>query len=181
MASLLNLLVSVCPGDEGRPPAVPPPPVPHLGPLLACPPAPAITDTDAEGGTAGGRGRARGRGDAPGPTLAAGEGLDPGGDATGHGLGLGLGPTTGAEPEPEIGTGTGTGDDTPHTDEQGFTLRLLSGRCFIPPPPVQPADVFFFFFVADHAPAHDRGQGDGVEAVEATGEETATAAAPHSL
>lgn len=131
-----------------------------------------------EGGTADGRGRARGRGDAPGPTLAEGEGLDPGGDATGHGhghgLGLGLGPTTGAEPE----IGTGTGDDTPHTDEQGFTLRPLSGGVLFPP-------LFnlltFFFPLADHVPAHDRGQGDGVEAVEATGEERAPASAPHSL
>lgn len=35
--------------------------------------------------------------------------------------------------------------------------------------------------MADHALAHDREQGEGVEVVEATGGETATAAAPHSL
>lgn len=39
----------------------------------------------------------------------------------------------------------------------------------------------FFFSMADHGLAHDRGQGEGVEAVEATGAETATAAVPHSL
>lgn len=35
--------------------------------------------------------------------------------------------------------------------------------------------------MADHVLAPDRGQGEGVEVVEATGVETATAAAPHSL
>lgn len=33
--------------------------------------------------------------------------------------------------------------------------------------------------MADHVLALDRGQGEGVAAVEATGAETATAAAPH--
>lgn len=129
------MLVLVCPGDGGRPPAAPPPPVPHLGPPLACPHGPALTDTDAEGGTAGGRGRARGRGDAPGLTLVEGEGLHRGGDATEHGLGPG--PTTEAEPE----TGTETGDDTHHTDEQGFTLQpLLGGFFFL----ISAADFFLF-------------------------------------
>lgn len=124
---LLNVLVLVCPGDGGRPPAVPPPPpVPHLGPPLACPHGPAITDTDAEGGTAGGQGRARGRGDAPGRTLVEGEGLHLGGDVIGHGLGPG--PTTEAEPE----TGTETGDDIHHTEEQGFILQPLLGGIFFP-------------------------------------------------
>lgn len=119
------MLVLVCPGDGGRPPAVPPPPAPRLGPPLACPHGPAITDTDAEGGTAGGQGRARGPGDAPGLTLVEGGGLHLGGDATGHGLGPG--PTTEAEPE----TGTETGDDTHHTEERGFTLQpLLGGGSF---------------------------------------------------
>lgn len=120
------MLVLVCPGDGGHPPAGPSPPVPHHGPPLACLHGPAITDTDAEVGTAGGRGRARGRGDAPGLTLVEGEGLHRGGDVTGHGLGPGPGPTTEAEPE----TGTETGDDTHHTEEQGFTLQPLLGGFF---------------------------------------------------
>lgn len=171
------MLVLVCPGDGGRPPAAPPPPVPHLGPPLACPHGPAITDTDAEGGTAGGRGRARGRGDAPGLTLVGGGGLHLGGDVTGHGPGHGPGPGPTTEAEPE--TGTETGDDTRRTEEQGFTLQpLLGGFFFL----IYTADFLFFYFfcLADHVPAHDRGPGEGVEAVEATGAETATAAAPHS-
>lgn len=112
---LLNLLVSVCPGDEGRPPVPPLPPVPHLGPPLACLPAHGITDV--EGGTAGDHDRAHGQGDALGHTPVAGEGLGPEGGAIGHGLG----PTT--ETGPEIGTETG--DDTHHTDERGLTLPPL--------------------------------------------------------
>lgn len=135
LASLLNVLVLVCPGDGGRPPAVPPPPVPHLAPLLACPRGPAITDTDVEGGTAGGRGRARGRGDAPGLTPVEGAGLHRGGDVTGHGLGPG--PATEAGPE----TGTETGDDTHHTGEQGFTLQPLLGGVFF----FSLFRLFFFF------------------------------------
>lgn len=109
---LLNLLVSVCPGDEGRPPVVPLPPVPvHLGRPLPCLPAHGITDV--EGGTAGGRERAHGQGAALGHTPVAG--LDP------EGGGHDLGPTTEAGPEIE----TETGDDTHHTDERGLTLLPL--------------------------------------------------------
>lgn len=119
---LPNLLVSVCPGDEGRPPVVPLPPVPvHLGPPLACLPAHGITDTDVEGGTAGGRERARGQGAALGHTPVAG--LDPEEGASGHDLG----PTTETGPEIE----TETGDDIHHTDERGLTLLPLKGGVFI--------------------------------------------------
>lgn len=122
---LLNLLVSACPGDEGRPPVAPLPPVPRLGPPLACLPAHGITVTDVEGGTAGGRARAHGQGDVLGHTPAAGEGLDLEGGASGRDLG----PTSETGPE----TGTETGDDTHRTGEQGLTLL--------------PLQVFFFFLL----------------------------------
>lgn len=116
---LLNLLVSACPGDEGRPPVAPLPPVPHLGPPLACLPAHGTTVMDVEGGTAGGRAHARahGQGGVLGHTPVAGEGPDLEGGASGRDLD----PTIETGPETE----TETGDDTHHTDEQGLTLLPL--------------------------------------------------------
>lgn len=113
--SLLKLLLSVCPGDEGRPPVVPLPPlpVPRLGPPLALLPVHAATGVDAGGETGGARGPRRGRGGVPDLIPGVEEGPGPGGDGTGHDRG----PTT--ETESEKGTGTGTGDDIQLADERG--------------------------------------------------------------
>lgn len=110
---LLQQRVSVCLGDESRPPVPPrplPPLAPPLAPLLAHPPVRAATDADAGGGTGGDLGPGRDRSGVPGlsPGVEGTEGR-PGGGVTGHARG----PTIGT------GTGTGTGGDTRHADDPG--------------------------------------------------------------
>lgn len=129
--SLLKLLLSVCPGDEGRPPVVPLPPlpVPHLGRPLALLPVRAAPGAAAGGETGGARGLRRGRGGVPDPIPGVEEGPDPGGDGTGHDRG----PTTETEREKGTGTGTetGTGGDTQLAGERGWTPQRLPAVSYL--------------------------------------------------
>lgn len=166
-----------CPGDEGHLPVapLPPPPAPHLGLPLALLPIHAEPGVE-EGGEMGIVHEAdHGRDGVPDLTPEAEEGMeevDPGEGVTGHDQGpmIETGSERGSEKE--------TDDDTLHADGQGT-------RTSWPPSMLQSLFYNTYFIetfpvVSGLGPAHGRGAvlGEGVGAVEATGEETAAAAAP---
>lgn len=135
----LKRCVSVCPGDEGRLPAAPLPPLLalHLGPPPARPLVRVEADEDGGEGTGAVPEAAHGQEGAPGPTPEAEEEteeLDPGEDGTGRVHG----------PMSGTGTETGTGGATQHADGQGTASSVcLEGTLVLQPWLLWPAVLYF--------------------------------------